>query len=83
MLTKLGGRSRVSKLLSRSGYGKGGATKAAEGASGQKHSDIASHLTAVEKEVNAEGNAPKSRLDRKSRSSGGRNWLAKTLKKLH
>lgn len=74
MVGKKDGRNRVHKILARSGYGKNGAKMASGGAPSQHNDDIESHLEALESEV--EGGSPKSRLDRKSRASGGSNkWM--------
>lgn len=74
MLGKSHGRGRVHKMLARSGYGKGAASKAAERASSPKHHDsLAAHLASVESEVH--GMAPKARMDRKPRASGGRSGI--------
>lgn len=72
MLGKHGGRGRVQRLLSKSGYGKSAGGKAAEGANSELHKDIASHLVSAERELHASGGAAKKRLDRKPRASGGR-----------
>lgn len=70
MLGKNEGRKRVYKVLARAGYGKGGAKLASGGASSQRHDGIAAALSSIQAEV--EGKAPKGRLDRKARASGGK-----------
>ena len=70
MLGKSEGRKRVHKILARSGYGKGGSLKAADGAGPPK---LGAYLASIESETHAEGESPAKRMDRKPRASGGRN----------
>ncbi len=72
MLGKSEGRKRVHKVLARAGYGKGGALQAADGAGPPK---LGSYLAHIESETHAEGNSPKKRMDRKTRSAGGRSGI--------
>ena len=69
MLGKNDGRARAHRALARAGYGKGGAILASGGVASLHHDGIESHLSHLEAEVG--GGSPKSRLDRKSRASGG------------
>lgn len=71
MLGKHGGKGRVHKLLSKSGYGKTASGKVSSGSVSEHHDVIAKALKAVTGELKAVGEAPKSRLDRKPRASGG------------
>ena len=80
MLGKLGGKSRVSRMLGKAGYGKNAGGKVASGGGHEHHGGIASALKSVEREMHADGGAPRARLDRKSRASGGRNWIAGATK---
>lgn len=68
MMGKHKGRSRVQRVLSKSGYGKNAGGKVAAGAPSKEFDHIAPHVAGVEYETHAGGNGSKSRLDKKSRS---------------